>query len=465
MGDPRERPQKKRKKIKKPRLVSSVSSRIFVKKHRNKHSDDFPLAQTPSNSDLLELSIPQINDTQRQELFQTYIEMMIDARNTYQRTTAALHRQIFDLEEVGTVLISILASLIFHRSHMLFFLSSQRYRALTLIKFSLQNPSNPEDISSLKDLHSEDPPPKDPPNRIKRKRSKTLATAQKSDGDKCKEEKPIEDFAEISAPLEVSHLETLDEAKDFYHQLLLDYLEHQAVLDEMVGAKRQRVQALEAELKAQGWEPSLSPRSSLRRSASIDGDIKLRNRTRSRSVTKSVRSGIIRTGRALSISGERQKSVIMIPKGPTVSEVVYSNKDILSNTKRHTSNADSSTVSIDDFMVMSVIGQGAFGKVYLVVKRKTGQLMAMKVMEKASILEEGDDSLRHVIHELEFMRDMSHHPFIVCMLFLLLFMICSLKPNYCLIIVMLMFMFTFMFMFMFTFMFMFMFMFIFLNRM
>ena len=40
--------------------------------------------------------------------------------------------------------------------------------------------------------------------------------------------------------------------------------------------------------------------------------------------------------------------------------------------------------------------------------------MAMKIMKKSMILED-DDSLRHVIHELEFMRDLSHHPFIVCM--------------------------------------------------
>ena len=99
-----------------------------------------------------------------------------------------------------------------------------------------------------------------------------------------------------------------------------------------------------------------------------------------------------------------------LPEGPVTSTVVYSNKDMLG--KRKGKNSD--TVTRESFDIVSVIGQGAFGKVYLVVRKQTGQFMAMKVMEKSSILEDGDDSLRHVIHELEFMRDMSHHPFIVC---------------------------------------------------
>lgn len=101
-----------------------------------------------------------------------------------------------------------------------------------------------------------------------------------------------------------------------------------------------------------------------------------------------------------------------LPSGPLVSKIVCSNKDMLSS-KQGKKNYE--TVTRDSFEIVSVIGQGAFGKVYLVVKKQTGQFMAMKVMEKSSILEDGEDSLRHVIHELEFMRDMSHHPFIVCM--------------------------------------------------
>lgn len=102
-----------------------------------------------------------------------------------------------------------------------------------------------------------------------------------------------------------------------------------------------------------------------------------------------------------------------LPEGPIVSKLLYSNKDILGGAKDG-SLAKSSTVTPESFTTISVIGQGAFGKVYLVMKNQTGQLMAMKVMKKNAIMEDGDDALRHVIHELEFMRDMSHHPFIVC---------------------------------------------------
>mmetsp|Transcript_21854 Transcript_21854/g.85604 ORF Transcript_21854/g.85604 Transcript_21854/m.85604 type:complete len:707 (-) Transcript_21854:106-2226(-) len=90
--------------------------------------------------------------------------------------------------------------------------------------------------------------------------------------------------------------------------------------------------------------------------------------------------------------------------------LLISNRDVVSQQQR---SGGQSMVTPDHFTVLRVIGEGAFGKVFLVTKKKTGERMAMKVMKKQSILQDGDDSLRHVIHELEFMRDMSHHPFIV----------------------------------------------------
>ena len=43
-------------------------------------------------------------------------------------------------------------------------------------------------------------------------------------------------------------------------------------------------------------------------------------------------------------------------------------------------------VGLDDFEMISVIGKGAYGKVYLVRKRGTELLFAMKVLKKASIV-------------------------------------------------------------------------------
>eukprot|EP00873_Tetraselmis_striata_P039592 jgi/Tetstr1/459856/TSEL_005205.t1 len=40
-----------------------------------------------------------------------------------------------------------------------------------------------------------------------------------------------------------------------------------------------------------------------------------------------------------------------------------------------------------DFEMQNVIGQGAFGKVFLVTKRDSGEVFAMKVMRKDKILE------------------------------------------------------------------------------
>ena len=42
---------------------------------------------------------------------------------------------------------------------------------------------------------------------------------------------------------------------------------------------------------------------------------------------------------------------------------------------------------IDDFSILKVLGQGAFGKVYLVKKKDTGKLFAMKTMRKHKIVD------------------------------------------------------------------------------
>ena len=47
-------------------------------------------------------------------------------------------------------------------------------------------------------------------------------------------------------------------------------------------------------------------------------------------------------------------------------------------------------VGVEDFDLMKVIGKGSFGKVLLVRKRDTGKVYAMKVLDKATILEKGE---------------------------------------------------------------------------
>ncbi|KAI8590139.1 kinase-like domain-containing protein [Geranomyces variabilis] len=82
-------------------------------------------------------------------------------------------------------------------------------------------------------------------------------------------------------------------------------------------------------------------------------------------------------------------------------------------------------VGLSDFHVMSVIGKGAYGKVFLVRKRPSplassastgsrsgGELYAMKVLKKASLVVCGKDA-EHTKNERGILEDVSNHPFIV----------------------------------------------------
>ena len=68
------------------------------------------------------------------------------------------------------------------------------------------------------------------------------------------------------------------------------------------------------------------------------------------------------------------------------------------------------TLSIDDFHMVSVIGKGAYAKVFLVKKKKTGQIFAMKVLKKEKIEKEKQEGQviieRKILYELD-------HPFII----------------------------------------------------
>ena len=205
-------------------------------------------------------------------------------------------------------------------------------------------------------------------------------------------------------PLELSELKTVEEANEAYEKLLLEYIEHQNVLDQIISSKLERIKTLKEELEQAGWIPPKHFRERLLTKHSLSEP----------SQRPSLSRNMSRTFKKLkpSRSSRLMEQTAIFPDGPTISENVYSNQDII-NRKRQSTTSEGS-VTPEDFMVVSIIGQGAFGKVFLVVKKATGQLMAMKVMQKESILEDGDDSIRHVVHELEFMRDMSHHPFIVC---------------------------------------------------
>ncbi|KAJ6746869.1 SERINE/THREONINE-PROTEIN KINASE ATPK2/ATPK19 [Salix koriyanagi] len=68
------------------------------------------------------------------------------------------------------------------------------------------------------------------------------------------------------------------------------------------------------------------------------------------------------------------------------------------------------TVGIEDFEVLKVVGQGAFGKVYQVRKKGTPDIYAMKVMRKDRIVEK--NHVDYMRGERDILTKISH-PFIV----------------------------------------------------
>uniref|UniRef100_A0A1J3FTE5 non-specific serine/threonine protein kinase n=2 Tax=Noccaea caerulescens TaxID=107243 RepID=A0A1J3FTE5_NOCCA len=67
-------------------------------------------------------------------------------------------------------------------------------------------------------------------------------------------------------------------------------------------------------------------------------------------------------------------------------------------------------VGIDDFEVLKVVGQGAFGKVYQVRKKETSEIYAMKVMRKDKIMEKNHAEYMKAERDILTKID---HPFIV----------------------------------------------------
>jgi serine/threonine protein kinase len=70
----------------------------------------------------------------------------------------------------------------------------------------------------------------------------------------------------------------------------------------------------------------------------------------------------------------------------------------------------SSTISLELFNIERVIGHGAFGKVFLVTKKDTGQVYAMKTCKKNML--EKRNQITRLKTERQIMGDMAH-PFIV----------------------------------------------------
>ncbi|ELP86520.1 hypothetical protein EIN_034610 [Entamoeba invadens IP1] len=68
------------------------------------------------------------------------------------------------------------------------------------------------------------------------------------------------------------------------------------------------------------------------------------------------------------------------------------------------------TVTEDDFEIISLVGKGAFGKVFLVKEKSTGTLYAMKVVTKKQVIEQNE--VEHTLTEKNILAKVKH-PFLV----------------------------------------------------
>jgi serine/threonine protein kinase len=72
--------------------------------------------------------------------------------------------------------------------------------------------------------------------------------------------------------------------------------------------------------------------------------------------------------------------------------------------------ADYNKLSVDDFLILKLIGKGAYGKVFLVRKKDSEEVCAMKILKKKEMIKR--DQVVHVKTEKRIM-EMVDHPFIV----------------------------------------------------
>lgn len=69
-------------------------------------------------------------------------------------------------------------------------------------------------------------------------------------------------------------------------------------------------------------------------------------------------------------------------------------------------------ITIEDFEFLKVLGKGTFGKVLLAKEKKTGEVFAIKVLKKETVLEKGE--LVHTLTENSVLAKCSH-PFLTCL--------------------------------------------------
>ncbi|GAB9469199.1 Agc protein kinase [Globisporangium polare] len=79
-------------------------------------------------------------------------------------------------------------------------------------------------------------------------------------------------------------------------------------------------------------------------------------------------------------------------------------------TAANASSANSQLVTMTDFEILKMLGKGSFGKVYMVKRKVSGEILAMKVLRKAELVKRSQ--VNHTMTERRIMSSVDH-PFIV----------------------------------------------------
>ncbi len=75
-----------------------------------------------------------------------------------------------------------------------------------------------------------------------------------------------------------------------------------------------------------------------------------------------------------------------------------------------TSNFNDQQLTVDDFITLKVIGRGSYGKVLLVKKKETDEVLAMKILKKKEMIIR--NQVLHIKTERKVM-EIVNHPFII----------------------------------------------------
>ena len=75
-----------------------------------------------------------------------------------------------------------------------------------------------------------------------------------------------------------------------------------------------------------------------------------------------------------------------------------------------TSNFNDQQLTVDDFITLKVIGRGSYGKVLLVKKKDTNEVLAMKILKKKEMIIR--NQVLHIKTERKVM-EIVNHPFII----------------------------------------------------